>query len=185
MRTILVIAGLVLAVPAFSQATAPTMAPSPDAAESAAPRPHRAPGITTDNAVEAAMAANIYCAALPQNFRTTTLVADSAGVPIAVISFDNAAAITQRVAMGKVQLVVKYKMKSRDAMDKAKSDPAFAAELAADPLIRVARAGGIPIMLRDQFVGAIAVSGTTGHDDECAEVGLRKIADRLSLGLAK
>lgn len=180
-------AALMIAAPAFAQdAVAPTMGPSPTVAEQTAPRPHRAPGITTDNAVEAAMAANAYCAALPKNYRTTTLVADSAGVPIALISFDNAAAITQRIAMGKVQLVLKYKMKSIDAVAKAKADPAFAAELAADPQIVAARPGGIPILSHGRIVGALAVSGTPdGHDDECAEAGLKKIADRISLGLAK
>jgi uncharacterized protein GlcG (DUF336 family) len=178
---------LLLAVPAFAQdGVAPSMGPSPTVAEQQAPRPHRAPGITTDNAVEAAMAANAYCAALPKNYRTTTLVTDSAGVPIALISFDNAAAITQRIAMGKAQLVLKYKMRSTDGVAKAKADPAFAAELAANPLILVARPGGIPILSHGQIVGALAVSGTPdGHDDECAEAGLKKIADRISLGLAK
>ena len=41
---------------------------SPSAAEAGAPRPHRAVGITTDLAVEAAMAANKYCAAMPKNY---------------------------------------------------------------------------------------------------------------------
>jgi len=45
---------LVLAAPAFAQEIAPTMAPSPSLAEATAPRPHRAAGITTDLAVEAA-----------------------------------------------------------------------------------------------------------------------------------
>jgi uncharacterized protein GlcG (DUF336 family) len=119
---------------------------------------------------------------MPKNYHVTTLVTDSAAVPIALISYDNGAQITQRIAMGKAQLVVKYKMRSTDAVAKAKADTAFAAELAANPLILVARPGGNPIMMGDQLVGTISVSGTPdGHDDECAMAGLAKIKDKLKL----
>jgi uncharacterized protein GlcG (DUF336 family) len=187
MKTLLLAAAvLMLAAPtvtsAFAQDIAPTMAPSPSAAEAGAPRPHRAVGITTDLAVEAAMAANKYCAAMPKHYAVTTLVTDSAGVPIALIGYDNAAQVTQRIAMGKAQLVVKYKMRSTDAVAKAKTDAAFKAELAANPMIVAARPGGSPIMMGDQMVGTINVSGTPdGHDDECAMAGLDKIKDRLAL----
>ncbi len=101
-------------------------------------------------------------------------------MPIALVTGDNGAAITQRIAMGKAQLVVKYKMASIDAVNKAKTDTAFAAELAANPLIVAARPGGLPIMIGPDLVGTINVSGTPdGHDDDCAKAGLDKIASRL------
>lgn len=159
----------------------PTMAPSPSSAETGAkPRPPRAVGITSALAVEAAQTAVEACAALPKNYRVTALVTDSAAVPIALVTGDNGAAITQRIAMGKAQLVVKYKMASSDAVKKAKSDPAFVKELAANPLIVAARPGGLPIMLGGKLVGSIDVSGTPdGHDDECAKAGLDKVRSRL------
>ncbi|HEX3754092.1 MAG TPA: heme-binding protein [Rhizomicrobium sp.] len=159
----------------------PTMAPSPTNAETGArPRPHRATGITYELAVEAAETAVAHCAALPKDYRVTALVTDSAAVPIALVTGNDGAAITQRIAMGKSQLVVKYKTASTDAVAKAKSDSAFRDELAANPLIVAARPGGLPIMLNGQFVGTISVSGTPdGHDDECAKAGLDKIQSRL------
>jgi uncharacterized protein GlcG (DUF336 family) len=159
----------------------PTIAPSPSNDEVAArPRPHRAPGLTYNLAVEAAQTAVAACAALPKNYRVTALVTDSVAVPIALVTGDDGAAITQRIAMGKAQLVVKYKMASIDAVAKAKADPAFAAELAANPLIVAARPGGLPIMMGSELVGTIEVSGTPdGHDDECAKAGLDKISSRL------
>jgi uncharacterized protein GlcG (DUF336 family) len=179
-KTLLASAALMLALPAFAQDLSPTMAPPP--ADTSGPRPHRAVGITTDLAVEAAMAANAYCAAMPKNYRVTTLVSDSTAVPIALISYDNGAQITQRIAFGKANIVVKYKMRSSDAVEKAKTDAAFKAELAANPLIVAARPGGNPIMMGDQLVGTINVSGTPdGHDDECAMAGLAKIKDKLKL----
>jgi uncharacterized protein GlcG (DUF336 family) len=181
-KMMLGLAVLTVAAPAWAQEIAPPMAPSPSLAEATAPRPHRAVGITTDLAVEAAMAANAYCAAMPKNYHVTTLVTDSVAVPIALISYDNGAQVTQRIAMGKAQLVVKYKMRSTDAVARAKTDPAFVTELAANPLIVMARPGGNPIMMGDQLVGTINVSGTPdGHDDECAMAGLDKIKGKLKL----
>ena len=78
-------------------------------------RPGR-PALPMTLAVEAAQTAVAACAAMPKNYRTTALVTDSVGVPIALVSGDNAAAITQRIAMGKAQLVVKYRMASADAV---------------------------------------------------------------------
>lgn len=182
MKTTLLAASILLAAPAFAQDVAPTMAPSPSPAEVSAPRPHRAVGITTDLAVEAAMASNAHCAALPKNYRVTTLVTDAHAVPIALISYDNAAAVTQRIAMGKAQLVVKYKMRSTDAVQKVKTDKAMADEIAANPLIVAARPGGNPILMNGQLVGTIDVSGTPdGHDDECALAGLDVIKGKLKL----
>lgn len=179
-KTLLGLAALIFAAPAFAQDLSPTMAPPP--ADTTGPRPHRAIGITTALAVEAAMAANDYCAKLPKNYRVTTLVTDSAAVPIALISNDNGAQITQRIAFGKANLVVKYKMRSLDAVERVKTDAAFKAELAANPLIVAARPGGNPIMMGDQLVGTLNVSGTPdGHDDECALAGLDKIKGRLKL----
>lgn len=183
-KTLLVTAALMLAAPALTPALAqdlsPTMAPPP--ADTSGPRPHRAVGITSALAVQAAMAANDYCAKMPKNYHVTTLVTDVAAVPIALISYDNGAQITQRIAFGKANIVVKYKMKSTDAVARAKTDAAFKAELAADPLIVAARPGGLPIMMGGQLVGSINVSGTPdGHDDECAQAGLDTIKDKLQL----
>jgi len=105
---------MLIAAPAVAQAPAanpaPTIAPAPSPDEMKLPRPARARGIPTALAIEAAQAANANC--LSTTYKTTTLVADSAGVPIVVISNDGAAAITQRIAMTKAQAVLKYKMSS-------------------------------------------------------------------------
>jgi uncharacterized protein GlcG (DUF336 family) len=105
------------------------------------------------------------------------MITDSAGVPIVVISNDGAAAITQRIAMSKVQAVLKYHMTSGDVAKKAASDPAFAAEVKANPMIETARQGAIPIMAGSEMVGVFAVSGAPGGDKDevCARAGLAKI----------
>ena len=157
----------------------PTMALSPSADEARAPRPARARGIPTALAIEGAQTAIATC--LLTNFKVTALVVDAAGVPIVMISGDGAAAVTQRIAMGKAQTVIKYKMTSGAAAARAASDPAFMMQLADDPLVGPPRQGAVPIMVRGEMIGAFAVSGAPGgdRDEPCAIAGLARIQNRL------
>ena len=186
MRTILLAATAVLCVaaPGFAQMAgpanpAPTIVGPPTADELKLPRPARATGIPVALAVEGAMTANATC--IGNTYKTTALIVDSAGVPIAMISNDGAAAITQRIAMTKAQAVLKYKMTSGEVAAKAAADPAFAAEVKANPMIDTARQGAVPIMAGGQIIGAFAVSGAPGGDKDevCTKAGLAKIADRI------
>ena len=171
---------LMLAAPAaFAQMNpAPTIAPAPTAAE-LANRPPRAPGISTAVAIEGAIEANRVC--LGNTYKTTAMIADSAGVPIVVISKDGAAAVTQRIAMTKIQAVLKYNMTSGEVAAKANADAAFKAEIAANPMIETARQGAIPIMAGANRVGFFSVSGAPGGDKDevCARAGLAKIQSRV------
>ena len=105
-KLLLASVALMLAAPAAlaQMNPAPTIAPAPNADEmKLANRPARAPGISTAVAIEGAIEANRTC--LGNTYKTTAMVADSAGVPIAMISNDGAAAVTQRIAMTKIQAV--------------------------------------------------------------------------------
>ncbi len=181
-KLLLATAALLLAAPAIVSAQpanpAPTIQPPPTADEMKLPRPPRAAGIPTAVAIEAAVEANRVC--LGNTYKTTAMIADSAGVPIVVISNDGAAAITQRIAMSKIQAVLKYKMSSGDVAKKAAADPAFAAELKANPLIDTARQGALPIMKGSDIIGVFAVSGAPGGDKDevCTSAGLAKIAGK-------
>ena len=176
-KILLAASALLIAAPAFAQA--PTIAPAPTADEMKVPRPPRAKGIPVALAIEGAVAANAQC--LANTYKTTAMITDSAGVPIVVISNDGAAAITQRIAMSKVQAVLKYKMTSGEVAAKAAADPAFKAELAANPLIDTARQGAVPITAGGAVVGVFAVSGAPGGDKDevCVRAGLAKIQDRV------
>ena len=63
-----------------------------------------------------AVEANRVC--LGNTYKTTAMITDSAGVPIVMIANDGAAAVTQRIAMSKVQAVLKYGMTSGEVADK-------------------------------------------------------------------
>jgi uncharacterized protein GlcG (DUF336 family) len=43
----------------------------------------------------------------------------------------------------------------------------------------LALAGGLPIKVGDEIVGAVGVSGTPGKDDDCSQAGIDKVADQL------
>lgn len=160
---------LLAAGPALAQ-SGPTILPNPTNPEAQAPRPPRARGIPTALAVEAAQTANATCIA--NGNKTTTIVVDSEGIPIAMVSNDGAAAITQRIAMGKAMISLKTKGASADA---AKADPAVMASLG------VARPGGLPLMVGSDVVGAIAVSGSPSGaaDVVCAKAAIDKISDHM------
>jgi len=174
-RLMLTAATLLIAMPAFAQ----TILPTPNMDEGRAPRPPRARGIPTALAVEADQTAVAMCTA--QGLKVTALTIDSAGTPIALISGDGAAAITQRIASGKATTALKMKMTSGEATTRAQTDPAFMAQLMADPSMGQPRKGGVPILVGGEIIGAIAVSGApSGDQDEpCAKAGLAKIQDRL------
>jgi uncharacterized protein GlcG (DUF336 family) len=43
----------------------------------------------------------------------------------------------------------------------------------------LALAGGLPIKIGNDVIGAVGVSGTPGKDDVCAQAGIDKVADQL------
>ena len=171
-KALLIVVALTVTGPVWAQTfpSIPSVLPNPSVEEIRAPRPGRQRGIPLTLALEAADAANAAC--LANGAKTTTVVIDSEGVPIAMVSNDGAAAITQRIAMGKAMIALKIKDASGNA---AKADPAVMANLG------TARAGGLPLMAGSDVVGAIAVSGspTPAPDEVCAKAGIAKIQDRI------
>jgi len=181
-KLLLASAALLLAMPVVQAQTAnpaPTIAAPPNADEMKLPRPARAKGIPTALAIEAAVEANRVC--LGNTYKTTAMIADAAGVPIVMISNDGAAAVTQRIAMSKIQAVLKYHMTSGEVAAKAAADPAFKAEIAANPMIDTARQGAVPIMAGSEMVAIFAVSGAPGGDKDevCTRAGIAKIQGRV------
>jgi len=150
-RTLFTAICVLIAGPALAQSILPT----PSADEGRAPRPPRARGISTALAVEAAQTAVATCTV--QGLKVTALVVDSAGVPIALISGDGAAAITQRIASGKATTALKMKMTSGEAAERSKTDQAFMAQLMGDPAMGTPRQGGVPILAGSDVIGAIAI----------------------------
>lgn len=69
-----------------------------------------------------------------------------------------------------------YHQKSQEVADRAEKDAKLKADIAADPEIGMARGGGVPIVVNGTFLGAFAVSGAFGPDEECVNVAMSKIS---------
>lgn len=143
------------------------------------PSPPRAKGTAAALAVEAAQSALADC--MSKTYKVAALAVDSAGVPVAMMSQDGAAARTQDIAKSKIATVMKYKVASGVIVERAKTDTALADALKADPAIGQARQGAVPIMVKGEMIGAMAVSGTPGgdKDEACVMTGLAKVQARL------
>jgi uncharacterized protein GlcG (DUF336 family) len=148
------------------------------ASPAAQPPAGRSPGLSL--AVEVAQAAMAAC--LSKNFRTVVVVANETGTPVVMLAADRTSARLQQVVGTKVATVAKYRIASGEIVKKAAADPAFAAELQANPAIGMARAGALPISVGDAMVGIIAVGGATPSeaDTACAEAGVAALTSRVS-----
>jgi uncharacterized protein GlcG (DUF336 family) len=160
---ILALAMLSVSGMAVAQSAAPPTMPPPRA---------KAPALAP--AIVAAQDAIAICKA--NGFKVTALIVDAANDPVVLLSGDGVATVTQVYAKKKTAAVIKYKMASADVVAKTKTDPAFAAEVKADPNIGIALAGAQPIMSGTELIGAFAISGAHSgdKDDECTVAALKK-----------
>ncbi len=160
--------------PAFAQVI--TIPPTMEDFRS--PRPPHGHGVSPALAIEAAQAALAACDA--QGAKVTALMVDSEDIPIALISADGGV-LTERLAASKARIAVKTGMSSAQAAERAKIDPAFLAQLMADPYMSTPFSGALPVTMGGASAGAFAVGGgsVAGQDEACAKAGLAKIQDRL------
>ncbi len=168
---ILLSAGAVL----FAQAAVAVETPTPKTAPAAFAPPKRGPGY--DLALEAAREAVGSCMA--KGFKIAASVVDSGGVTRATLAADGAPQIAVQSSAWKAVNSVRSGTTSGLAQARAKKDPAYAAQVRAQP-DELAHQGAVPLMVGGVVVGAIGVGGAASEQDElCAQAGAAKIADRL------
>jgi uncharacterized protein GlcG (DUF336 family) len=166
----------VLAGPAMAQVQAPTPGPAQTLAERIAAMPKglpRAKAPDLDLSIQAARAAVAACAA--NGHQVSALITDSVGDPVVLLSGDGAGLRSELVVRTKANTVVKYRMSSLEVANRAEKDAKLKAEIEADPDIGMARGGGVPIVVNGEFLGAFAVSGAFGPDEECVTAALAKV----------
>ncbi|MGC4028686.1 MAG: heme-binding protein [Steroidobacteraceae bacterium] len=161
-------------------AAASAQTPAPPAGGAAPPPPPpRARGPALDVAIEAAKVAQATC--LANGYKTTVTVVDSAGVPVVILSGDGASERTQAIGLSKTWATIKYKAPSGDIADRVKTDAALDAEVKADPKIGTVRRGALPLVVGNEIIGAISVSGAPGGDKDevCVQAGIDKVKSQL------
>ncbi len=117
-----------------------------------------APALTLEMAERAMTAALAESRA--NNWILTILIADAAGVPVMIHRMDGASARTFDIAMSKAKVVTATGLASGE----------YGRRLQAGEIAEVEGgvtfAGGVPIMLNGERIGAITSSGARGIEDE-------------------
>jgi uncharacterized protein GlcG (DUF336 family) len=137
------------------------------------PPPPPARGPSLDVALEAVQAAIAACAA--DNLKVTAVAADSSGAIKAAMVSDGVNGMTAAFAQRKIAVVIDFKKPSSQVMADARNDKELAARLAANPNY-FAVPGAVPLTVGEELIGALAVSGASGEQDEaCALAAVAKV----------
>ena len=143
----------------------------------AAPAP-AARGPALELAIEAARVAIDTCAALEQ--KVSVSVVDSAGVLKLLLATDGALPRGVASSTSKARTALAFKAATSQLGEQAKTDKELADKVAADTNYNI-RAGGLPLTVNNEVIGAIGVGGARGSekDEACALAGIQKIQGRL------
>ncbi len=128
------------------------------------------PCLTSEDAEKAVSACKAE--AQKNKWNVSIAVLDEGGFLLAFHRMDGAPPISTEVSIGKARTAAMTKRPSKFFEDRVKERPAFA-NFPAGILIQ----GGLPIMHRNECVGAIGVSGVQSHEDEqVAQAGVTALA---------
>jgi len=138
--------------------------------------PARGPALAL--ALEAARGAIDTCSARQQNVSVSVI--DSAGVLKLLLAADGAHARGVASSTSKAQTALAFNSATSALGERAKTDTALAARVAANPAFNV-RGGGLAISVDGVVIGAIGVGGARGSevDEACAQAGLAQVQGRL------
>jgi uncharacterized protein GlcG (DUF336 family) len=142
------------------------------------PQPPAPPAVPEALALEAAQSAIAACQA--NGYKVAAAVVDSAGGTHLLVGAEGIRQGALDSSIKKAFTALTMKVPSAAIEAQAKTDTALQAKIAADPRL-FARAGGLPITVKGEIVGAIGVGGAPGgdKDEACATAALAKIKDRL------
>jgi glc operon protein GlcG len=99
-------------------------------------------------------------------------IVDDGGYLLGFTRMDGCSAVTAEVSLGKARTSALTRRPSKVLEDRIKERPAFVS-FPAGILIQ----GGVPLMHRNECVGAIGVSGVQSHEDEqVAQAGANALA---------
>jgi uncharacterized protein GlcG (DUF336 family) len=146
------------------------------------PPPARAPELAL--ALEGAQAALAACAV--NGVKAAVSVVDSAGVVRLMLAADGTANNQIEISQKKAATAIALKAVTSEIAEKMEKDQAFKAKIEADKTL-FPRPGGLPLMVGNDVIGAIGVSGASRldgvaggvRDEACAKAGLEKIKARL------
>jgi len=130
------------------------------------------PPISLENARKAAAAA--LATARQNNWKMAVAVVDPAGTLVCYEKMDNTQLGSAQVAQDKARSAALFKRPTREFQDALAAGAAGLRVMSLRGAVPVE--GGLPILMDDQIVGAIGVSGDSSENDAiCARAGLQAL----------
>jgi uncharacterized protein GlcG (DUF336 family) len=140
-----------------------------------------AQGIVTQKNITLALAQTIANAAIAQcrsmGYKISVTVVDREGLPLVMLRDDGAGLSTPEGSDRKAYTARAFSQPSADFVKRLQDRPDTVGSRHYSRIL--ALAGGLPIKVGDEIVGAVGVSGTPGKDDDCSQAGINKVADQL------
>jgi uncharacterized protein GlcG (DUF336 family) len=140
-----------------------------------------AQGVVTQKTLSLAMAQTIANGAIAKcqsmGFKIAVSVLDRGGLALVMLRDESASLHTVESSDRKAYTARTFRQPSAAIVKRILDNPAVAGFKEYTRVI--ALAGGLPIKIGDDVIGAIGVSGSPGKDDDCAQAGIDKVADQL------
>jgi uncharacterized protein GlcG (DUF336 family) len=112
-----------------------------------------------------------------QGYNTAVVVLDRAAQVLVMLRDEAASPITLEMARRKAYTAKMFRSSTLD-WAKRTAEPSFAGQR--DLADVLALGGGVPVMIGNDAIGAVASSGASPErDDACARAGITKVADAL------
>ena len=156
----------------------PGIAAAQQAAPASTPRPPPARGPELALALELAQTAIERCTG--NGYTVAVSIVDSGGSQKVFLAKDGASKGAIETSTKKAVTALALKEKNSDVMERMKTDQALAAKINGESSLFV-RAGGVPLKVGNDFIGAVGVGGAPGgdKDEACAIAGIEKVQARL------
>jgi uncharacterized protein GlcG (DUF336 family) len=143
--------------------------------------PVGAQGIVMQKNITLELAQTIANAAIAQcrsmGYKISVTIVDREGLPIVMMRDDGAGLNTPEGSDRKAYTARAFSQPSAAFVKRLQDRPET---VGSRHYARVlALAGGLPIKVGDEIVGAVGVSGTPGKDDDCSQAGIDKVTDQL------
>ena len=137
--------------------------------------------VLTQKNVSLAMAQTIANAAYAQcqsmGFKVAVAVIDRGGQTIVMLRGDGAGLHTPEGAERKAYTARTFSQPSAAFAKRLEDRPDTVGSRHYSRVLSLA--GGLPIKVANEVIGAVGVSGSPGKDDVCSQAGLDKVADQL------
>ena len=118
------------------------------------------------------MVAACKAEAAKNKWNVTIAIVDESGCLLYLERMDGVAPLTAKIAAGKAETSAISRRPTKFWEDRIKERPGFAKAPISTPM-----QGGVPIMVQNDCVGAVGVSGVQSHEDEqIANAGVAAVA---------